>query len=323
MGAINNKNTILLKFNGGGRGGGARGANFGSENRGGGGPGITLNRSIGLNYRDKWGPKLSVYGSYSFSSRNTAITSSTFSQDLATKFMRNTQRESRSENNSANHRLTWNMEYAMDSNNYFKISPYFSYSNSDNWSRSQSDIRQIGRSTQSTSSSSGNSNAPNAGGSIFYNHKFGVRGRNLSANYSIDYSDNDADRYSNSTYFDVDSSFTPYSTKNTLQIQRRGTVSSNTRTNVHLSYAEPLDGAKTTFLEANYDWNKSSTESILDVYDLPDSLSKEGVLNDRQSNHYTYQFITNRAGISLRGRKEKYNYSIGFQSQPNRLTELR
>ncbi|MDB5206546.1 MAG: outer rane beta-barrel protein [Flavisolibacter sp.] len=322
LGAVNNTNANLFNFNGGGRGGGARGANFGSDNRGGagGGSGITLSQSVGLNFRDKWGEKLSVYGSYSFSGRSTSLTSSTFSQDFNPKNIRTTQRESMSRNSSANHRLTWNMEYAIDSMNYIKASPYFSYSESDNVSRSQSVINRANYYTLNNNNSFNNAHSPNAGGNFLFNHKFKKRGRNFSANLTLDYSDNNNDRYSNNKYRNIDSTFNPIAINDTTQIQNIGTISRNARTNVRLSYAEPLDAAKTMFLELSYDWNKSATESIRDVYDLQDSTTKTGFFNDRQSNHYNYTFITNRAGISIKGRKEKYNYSIGILSQPSVLT---
>ncbi|HEX8313340.1 MAG TPA: TonB-dependent receptor, partial [Flavisolibacter sp.] len=318
LGAVNNTNANLFNFNGGGRGGGARGANFGGEGRGGGGGfGITLSQSVGLNFRDKWGEKMSVYGSYSFSARNTEVSSSTLSQDLNPP--RTTLRESISRNTGMNHRLTWNMEYAMDSANFFKFTPYASYNKSENVSRSWSEIKTAKAYTFNKGNGTNQSSSPNAGGNFLYNHKFGRRGRNLSVNLSLDYSNNDAERYSNNSYYDLDSTYGYLRTRDTLQIQTINTISRNTRTNAHLSYTEPLNAATNTFLELNYDWNKSVTESIRDVYDLMDSVSKTGAFNDRQSNEYNYQFITNRAGISIKSNREKYNYSIGVQAQPSSL----
>lgn len=318
LGAVNNTNANLFNFNGGGRGGGARGANFGNEGRGGGGGyGITLSQSVGLNFRDKWGEKLSVYGSYSFSARNTEVSSSSFSRDLDST--RSTQRESISRNSSMNHRLTWNMEYAMDSFNFIKITPYASYSKSEGISRSWSEIKARKAYTLNNGNGNSESSSPNAGGNLFYNHKFGRRGRNFSANVSLDYSNNDADRYTNNAYYDLDSSRGFLRTRDTLQIQNIGNISRNTRTNVRVSYSEPLNAASNTFLELNYDWNKSTTESIRNVFDLIDSVSKTGSFNNNQSNEFNYQFITSRAGISLKSNREKYNYNIGVQVQPSSL----
>src|SRR6185369_12760366 len=104
LGAINNTNANLFNFNGGGRGGGARGANFGSAERaGGGGNGITLSKSAGLNYRDAWGKKISVNGSYSFSSRNTSSVSTSQEQDINPLNIRFTTRTSNSHSISNNH----------------------------------------------------------------------------------------------------------------------------------------------------------------------------------------------------------------------------
>jgi outer membrane receptor protein involved in Fe transport len=321
LGAVNNTNANLFNFNGGGRGGGARGANFGSDSRGSNnGPGITLSRSIGLNFRDKWGKKLSVYGSYSFSARNTTVASSVFSQDINPLSIRTTQRESLNQNHSENHRLTWNMEYAMDSFNYLKISPYLSTSSGNNWSRSTSEINQQKYYTLNGNGSTSSSHSPNAGGNLFYNHRFARRGRNLSVNFSMDHSNNNADRFSNGTYHNIDSSGTSLAVNDTVQIQDIKTVSTNNHTSLRFSYTEPLNASGTTVLELSHEWNKSATESIRDVTDLADSISKQGTFNDRQSNHYLYQFVTNRTGLSIKSRKEKYNYSIGVQSQPNRLT---
>ena len=319
LGAINNTNANLFNFNGGGRGGGARGANLGSEGRSGpGGNGITLSKSVGFNYRDRWGEKISVYGSYSFSTRSTDITSSSISQDVNPSNNRVTQREGGSKNSSTNHRLTWNLEYAMDSFNFLKLSPYFSYSNSNNENISRSRIQRGDFYTLSDNLGLSNSNSPSAGGNALFNHRFKRRGRNFSANFTLDYSDNNNDRYSNG--HNIDSTKAVGITRDTVQIQDIFTQSKNTRTNAQFSYAEPLNATGTTFLEFNYNWNRSSTESIREVNDLQDSNGKVAVFNENQSNHYNYTFITNRAGISLKGRNEKFNYSIGLQTQPSSLS---
>ncbi|HUC80356.1 MAG TPA: TonB-dependent receptor, partial [Flavisolibacter sp.] len=318
LGAVNNTNANLFNFNGGGRGGGARGANFGSDGRGGGGgAGITLSQSVGLNFRDKWGEKLSVYGSYSFSARNTEISNTSFSRDLDST--RSTQRQSTSRSSNMNHRLTWNMEYAMDSLNFFKITPYVSHNSSENTSRGWSAIKTRRAYTLNNSNGNSNSSSPNAGGNFLYNHKFRKRGRNLSVNFSLDYSNSEADRFSNNNYYDVDSSLGFLRTRDTVQIQNIGTTSRNTRTSARASYAEPLNAAANTFLELSYEWNRSNTESIRNVFDLADSVSKTGSFNKNQSNEFNYQFITNRAGISIKSNREKYNYNIGVQAQPSSL----
>ncbi len=320
LAAINNTNANLFNFNSGGRGGGARGANFGSEGRGGGGGnGITLSKSAGANFRDKWGTKISVYGSYSFSDRSTRISSSSFSQDINPGNNRNTQRETQSLNNGTNHRLTFNLEYNLDSFNYLKFSPYLSYNSGSSQNTSRAEITNGKFYTLNQSRTTNGTSSTNGGGNLLYNHRFGRRGRNFSTTIGFDYSDNNGDRQTAGTYFNVDSSRTPFRLSDTLQIQRIETLTRNIRNNVRFSYTEPLNATGTTVLEFNYDWNRSSTQNVRDVNDFDDLADAKGRYNERQSNHFRYQFTTNRAGISLRGRSEKYNYSVGFQSQPSTL----
>ena len=321
LGAINNTNANLFNFNGGGRGGGARGANLGSEGRSGpAGNGITLSRSIGANYRDKWGEKISVYGSYSFSDRSTDMTNSSYSQDFNPSNIRSTKRDGSSHNSSFNHRLTWNLEYAMDSLNYFKVSPYVSYNSSGNEGASYSETSKPNYFTVNNSLNQGGSESLNGGGNVLFNHRFKKRGRNFSANVVFDRSTSNNDRYSANRYHNVDSTLSPIFINDTAQIQNLLNNTNNTRTNANMSYSEPLNATGTMQVEVNYDWNKSATESQKEVYDYIDSLSKNSVFNDRQSNHYQYDFITNKAGLSLRGRSEKYNYSAGVRVQSSSLS---
>ena len=319
LGAINNTNANLFNFNGGGRGGGARGANFGSSERGGGGDGITLSKSLGFNFRDKWGTKITSYGSYSFSSRNNSVFGTSFSQDINPDNIRTNASNNRSNSSSSNHRLTWNMEYNMDTANYFKITPFFSYGSSANSSSGTSEISALVKSkkfyTLNNSISSGNSTSPSGGTEFLYNHKFSKRGRNFSLSSSINYSNRNQERNADNDY--RDSTFLPPTVKDSSRVQFINTVSRNTTSNVRISYAEPL--SKFTSIEASYTWNNSSTKSIKEVDDI-DPLAGGKTRNMRQSNDYDYVFTTNRYGLSLRTFKQKYNYSIGVVAQPSNLS---
>jgi hypothetical protein len=68
IGTVNNNNTNSFNLGAGG-GGGGRGGRGGGGAAGGGvstANGITTNRSLGFNYRNEWGKKITVYGSYSY-----------------------------------------------------------------------------------------------------------------------------------------------------------------------------------------------------------------------------------------------------------------
>jgi hypothetical protein len=322
LGSINNNNGNSFNFNGGGRGGGARGSNFGSVERGGsGGDGNTVAQSLGINYRDTWGKKLSSYGSYSFSGRNNNTTGTSFAQDLNPANIRTTSSGGNNNSKTTNHRVTWNLEYKMDTANYLKVTPYFSYASSNGNNNGISNITALRNDTTyytlNKSNSHNNASTPAAGSDLFYNHRFKKRGRNFSISSGIDYSSRVQDRDAQNEY--LDSTSISFFATDSLRHQFIETNAENTTTNIHLSYAEPI-GAY-TFLEATYAWNNSSTKSIRATDDI-NSLTGEKTRNLPQSNDYDYQFVTNSYGLSLHTQKVKYNFSVGIVAQPSDLTGM-
>ncbi|HEY5392520.1 MAG TPA: carboxypeptidase-like regulatory domain-containing protein, partial [Hanamia sp.] len=193
LGSINNTNANTFNFNGGGRGGGARGANFGSVERGGaGGNGNTITKSLGFNFRDTWSKKITTYGSYSFSSRNNTTIGTSFQQDLNPLNIRTTGSKSDNSSKTGNHRVTWNMEYKIDSADYLKITPYFSYASSDGNSNAVSNISADRNDTTyytlNKSASLSHASSPAAGSGLLYNHRFKKPGRNLTITSTVNYS---------------------------------------------------------------------------------------------------------------------------------------
>lgn len=318
LGSINNTNANLFNFNGGGRGGGARGVNFGGGERGGGGGnGITLSKSAGFNYRDTWGKKISVNGSYSFSDRSTAARSTSQSQDINPLNIRFTSRTNENRSAGSNQRATFTFEYRIDSMNFIRVSPYISLSTSESNNQGQSAISRKGYYTFNNYQSSSRSSAPNGGGDISFNHKFRKRGRNLNFFTSINYSYRNQDQQSRNSYTNDDSTFTPVLHTDTVQQQDIDIVNRNIRTLARLSYSEPI--ANRTFLELNYEWNRSSTNNERSLNDI-DPSTGNATFNDIQSNHFDYQFVTNRIGVNIKGGDAKYNYVVGVVSQPSTLS---
>ncbi len=304
---FNNTNTSLFNFGsggprGGGPGGGGGAASSSSAN------GITTTRSGGLNYRDQWGKKVSVYGSYSFSD-NTVNT-------LSSSIQTNTSVTSPSVNNFStnqtdekiNHRFNFNIEYKIDTMNYLKISPTFTYAGINT---TQSQTSNLNENNAEISNyllhSTLSSSAPNIGTNILYNHKFNSHGRNFSINMS-----------GGSTQLQQ--------TQNPVYTYLAGTESAPANqlitTNVKLdsvgatlSYMEPL--SKRSFLELNYAYHYAHTTSDKET----DTLTAAGTRNNYSllSNDYVSDFITNRVGLNYRFIEKKYNYTLGLGVQPSIL----
>jgi hypothetical protein len=320
LGSINNTNVNTFSFNsntggggsslggGGGRGNASRGAqNTGSlittQN------GITDAHSLGANFRDQWGKKLSVYGSYSFAD-NTVSTNSTNLQQNTSPVNPTTNNQISNEiDRNINHRFTWNMEYKPDTINYLKVTPTFSYAGTN--TNDQENVKYISTKSDSvrsayTSMSTGNSSAPNFGLTALFNHRFHKHGRNFSVNVNL--SSSTSNQFQNPIYNYTQG--TPTAPLN----QVINTDSRTTTVGTTLSYLEPI--GKFSYLEFNYAFNHSNTTNNKLTDTLYDAANYLFNRDTALSTQYNYTFTTNRFGLNYRFIEKKYNYTLGIAVQP-------
>jgi hypothetical protein len=305
---INNTNTNLFNFGGPGGGGGG--------GRGGGGPpgsnaiqnGITTARSIGFNYRDSWGKKITVYGSYSFSDNTVNTISSTIQNNISLTNPSTSTQTSNETDRKVNHRFTFNMEYKPDTINYLKISPSFSYAGVHT---NQSGTNGLANDSTTISNynftSALHSEAPNYGINVLYNHRFNGYGRNFSVNVGVGSAV--SDQYQNPIY-DYTAGIP------NAPLDQFITTDSRTDTlGAYFSYIEPI--AKHSYIELNYNYKHSYTTADKET-DIPadnNTLTEDQLL----SNNYNFTFITNRVGLNYRFVQKKYNYVLGVTAQPSLL----
>jgi len=295
LGNLNNTNTSLFNF-------GRPGSNNTPTS------GITTTRTAGFNYRDSWGKKITVYGSYSFSD-NTVFTKSNTIQDNLSLTNPTTQTQGNTETDrNVNHRFTFNMEYKIDSIDYLKISPSFSYAgvhaNSYGSSLLKSDSTAISDYNYNTYSTS---SAPSFGVNVLYNHRFTPQGRNFSINLGSGSSQSNS--YNNPVY-------TYINTKPTAPADQFITTNSRTDTvGASVSYIEPL--SKKSFLEAKwiYHYGYTTADKTTDTLTSGGGQQYYPML----SNDYHFTLVTNRYGLSYRFIDKKYNYTIGIIAQPTSL----
>jgi len=312
LGTLNNNNTNVFNLAQAGGSGGRSGRASGNSSGGSGvstANGITVNKSLGFNYRDSWGKKITVYGSYSFADKNTTTTSIAQQQDIFQSGSLIDNDNTTDQNHSINHRFDFNMEYKIDTLNYIKFHPNLSYgSSNDNNTDIFSNMRN-GATLNGNEYALTNTTNPSGGANILYNHRFQKKGRNfsLNANYSFSKSDQGLnDQYTTTQ----DSIVTPL-------YQQINTHSSNNSFNIHASYMEPV--GKTTYLEANYTYSYSNTDNDRYNYRVDPTTGKQTYV-DSLSTLYNYQFEYQRFGLNLRGIKPKYNYTLGLSAQPSTLT---
>ncbi|MEP6712871.1 MAG: TonB-dependent receptor [Ferruginibacter sp.] len=313
IGNLNNTNASTFNFGslGAAAGGIVRsigGANFGANTAN----GISTTKSLGLNYRDQWGSKISVYGSYSFTNKGTRtikdITQQNFFADGTSIYTPKTNDYTVTDNQ----RFTFNLEYKIDSFNYLKFTPTVNYGSSQSNYLSDFTTTKTGiKQNQGSTTDHTNSTSPNITGSLLFNHRFDKKGRILSLNLNAGKSGTDGnDTYANlTTYYNIVGGGARDSVLNQFITQDNN----NHNYGISVSYIEPLN--KKQSLEFNYAYNKRYT-GIDKETSTVDALSGAKSFIDTLSNIYNNNYTTNRVGVNFRTTQKKYNYTIGLAVQP-------
>ncbi len=318
IGNVNNTNASTFNFGamagmanslGIGRGGAGVGSSFGNF---GNNDGINLSKSLGINFKDEWGPKVSAYGNYSISQKDTRTLNNTTQQNI---FLNSSTTNIQNSNNysvSTNHRFSFNIEYKIDSFNYIKLTPNVSYRKTDADNVSDfSFLRNNNiKSNEGVSSTVSNSNVPNFSGTVLYNHRFQKKGRTFSLNLNAGTSTTTSEDYADNltTYYDLlgnsrDSILNQYITQN----------NNSKNSGLRASYIEPLSRKKS--LEFNYSYNRQFAGNDRENF-IVDPITGMQVFADTLSNIFDNTYITNRFGANYRVNEKKYNYSIGMAVQP-------
>jgi len=314
LGNLNNTNTNLFSFGGPPGGGRAFGGGGGGGGRGNGGSGsnangITTARSIGTNYRDSWGKKITVYGSLSFSDNSIFTKTNSEQNNINLNFSSTSNTQTEESDLKKNLRFTFNLEFKPDTSNYWKFIPSFSFqglnSNSNGFNLLSNNNQTISDYTSQTFT---RSTAPNFGLSVLYNHRFNGFGRNLSVFLG------------SGTYhsFQYQNPINIYiAGKQGVPANQKITTTSKTDSiGANLSYIEPIN--RSHFIEFTYGFHTSHTKANKGT----DTLNQAG--SEFQdlflSNDYQFDFTLNRMGINFKGIQKKYNYTLGIAFQPTLLT---
>lgn len=328
------QDLLGVSSNGGGGNFGGRGGRGGGGRGGGGGfnsnnasnftvnqqNGISKTNAIGINYTDKWNPKLDVQASYFFNNSSNINERELHSQTLVGAQTQFADQNSVSNSNNNNHRFNLRLEYKLDSNNSFIINPSLNFQNNHTISTAASQTYYGVNDTSSTSQSSTDArrNGYNLRNNILYRHNFGKRGRTLSVNFNTTFNENNGETYAlqELRFFDkgivTDSALNQYSNNPTSGYSISGNV----------AYTEPI--GKKGQLQINYSpsWTKNKADQQTFLYD---SLSKSfSQFSELLSNKFDNSVTTNNGGISYRlGTSRDNQFSVGVNLQHSLLQSMR
>ena len=322
LGNLNNVNASLFDFNirsGGarrGRGGGSFGRGFGGGGWGG-SNGLTNTQSIGVNYRQDFSEKLTMYGEYSFGHTDNSTLSDVFQEEQLADEKRSY--ETRNADNASignDHRFSWNVEYKPDDRNYIKFSPNFSFrSNRANNLSFSDNLLEQQLINKETNRQINKSIAPNYGASGLYNRRLSDHGRNIFFDFSVNTASTEQDQEQiidrllyETSIEDLDSVYQQH----LVDLQNK-----NLNGGASMSYIEPL--GQYSRLEFNYDFNFASYDNSrrANAYDAEGTIIDNPEFNNNRN--YDYTFYTHRGSLTYRFRNDKWNYSLGIAAQPNQL----
>ena len=289
----------------------AMGINAGGRNSG-----INTAWGGGMNYNNIIGTKLDFQSNYFYNRFNPNQESHVQRQYfLPAAYFYN--QNSYTDNLSNNHRFNLNTLYQVDSMNSIRITPSFSYQQTNN--RSDIDYQTLSGNRTLTNEGFSNNTSTNAGynfrNDIIWRKKFARKGRtfSLSLQTSLNESDGDGSLSSINRFYNPNGSLLKRDTLN----QQSNTISDLRGYAAKAIYTEPL--WKRSLLELSVSKSITKSTSQKTTNDFNKANGKYDRINNILSNDFenTYGFIN--GGIRLRTQKKKYNYAIGANWQQAEL----
>ncbi len=319
---------------GGGGGGRAGNRGGGGGNRGGGGGaggntsnfsvgqqnGISKTNAIGINYTDKWSPKLDVQGSYFFNNGNNDYENELHSQTLLGTQTQYTDQNSLSLSRNYNHRVVARIEYKIDSFNSLIITPNLSFQTNNTVASGTSQAYYGANDTSNTSdgSSTAQKSGYNLRNNILYRHLFAKRGRTLSANFGTTFNKNDGESYiiQHLRFFENNIA------ADSLQNQYTDNPTNGYTFTANVAYTEPV--GKKGQLQFNYSPTFTKNKADQQTF-LFDSTGKGYTqFSPILSNQFDNTVTTNNGGISYRlGATRDNQFAIGVNLQHSKLESNR
>lgn len=314
MGGANNTNNMGFSdlastmFSGMGGGGGRRGG-FGA------GSGITSSGNAGLNFSKEFKPdKLTLGGNTRYShSDNDARSKSDRQNILPGDSSSYDNSEAMSRTKSDNFGVDFRLEWKLDTMTQLIFCPSFSFSHSMNDNFSDATTLDNERDTVNTNKSSNysESNGYNLNASIDFSRKLNNKGRVFSATLSGGNSDSYSDGMNRSdiVYFNQTDAL-----KNSIIDQRSRYDNKGFNYRAYVSWVEPI--GHNNFIQATYSISQRKQEALKNVYNQ-DADGIYNVLDSAYSQSYRNNFISQRASLSFKSQRAKFNYTIGLNLDPS------
>lgn len=306
----------------GGRGGGGNPGGGGNFNRGGGGgffvgqqAGISRTNSIGINYSDLWGKKLTVTGSYFFNNNNNSQEQLTNQQTFVGKdSIQYYNEQNLSGSNNFNHRVNMRFEYKIDSSNTLMITPNLSFQDNTSSSNITGNSYAFAPISNTFSRTDRNTKGMNLSNNILFRHAFAAkRGRTLSLSLNTGFNDRDGETYlENTNIFYRPSGEFRDSLKQFTDLQTKGfNIGGN------ISFTEPF--GKDGQLQIGYSPSVNKSESDQEAFKYDYTGAKYSLFDQNLSNTFNTTYTTHNGNVTFRKGNRDKMFSLGLAIQHSSL----
>lgn len=312
MGGLNNTNNMgfsdLASTMFSGMGGGGRRFGGGGNS----GSGITSSGNAGLNFSKEFSKKLTWSGNVRYSHSDNEAEGNVRKESFITQD--STQLEySQSRKNPVSDNLgaEFRFEWKPDTLTNIIFRPEISYSKSSSWGDETTDVLTNALDTvrRVYSDNSSNGEGYDLSARLEYSRKLNSRGRVFSASLSGGISDS----YTDEDYY--------YEQRlkggvgDSILDQRIRYDNSGYNYRAYLSWVEPL--GRNNFLQLSYSFSQRQQESLKNSYSREEEDGDYNQLDTTYSKNFRNDFISQRAGVSFKAQRQKYNFTIGFNVDPS------
>lgn len=273
--------------------------------------GIITTNTLGLNFTDEWGKKLELSGSYLYSQReNDGNASLTRDYMLASDSGQVYTEDNYATRKNMDHRLNMRVVYNIDSNNRLVVRPVLSLKHDKNTSyflgRTVTDNGPLNQ-TENTSNSTNNDY--DFDNSMYYNHRFRKKGRNvtLGLNTGFHKNENNGKRIANNVFYRSENG--DETLNQDIKLRRTG-FSWDAR----VSYTEPI--GKKSQVELEYmasnrlDDSDKLTYNIYEEEGMPYS-----VVDTALSNTFNSEYLAQEAEVGYQYANEKLRFQVEAEFQ--------
>ncbi|MBP6385230.1 MAG: outer membrane beta-barrel protein [Pseudarcicella sp.] len=273
--------------------------------------GYNITNAIGLNYSNEWKSGIKLQGSYFFNNATNDLVENSFRQYFITEAQKISTNSSRiqdkyTENNYSitenyNHRAYARIEWQVNDKNTFIFTPNFSYQTGVHDNRHFGLYQLLDSSFNKVSSDQNSTNDAYVwSNNAMFRHKFGILGRSLVLNFSINGNDKLGDKYMNSEgVFPLK--------------QFSNSLSNSIGYGTTLYYSEPLSQNVFGFISAAYSTNTNESNKRASNFD--ESVKDYTVLDSLFSNVFDSDYSNYRLGTGFRKVSKVFYFSAEIRYQ--------